>query len=88
MLQDCLFRTRQGETLTAGVLIPVWVQKRSNDEVWQGLLDEAHGHNLRTVGRFLPAENRTLPEQTHVSLPSVHSPVLHDLEVKVSSSTS
>ena len=41
--------TRQGETLTAGVLIPVWVQWRSNDEVWQGLLDEAHGHNLGTA---------------------------------------
>ena len=26
VLQDCLFMTRQGETLTAGVLIPVWVQ--------------------------------------------------------------
>ena len=36
---------------------------------------------------LLPAENRTLPEQMHVSLPSVHSPLLHDLEVKVSSST-
>ena len=33
VLQDCLFMTRQGETLTAGVLIPVWVQWRSNDEV-------------------------------------------------------
>ena len=38
--------------------------------------------------RLLSAENRTLPEQTHVSLPSVHSPLLHDLERKVSSSTS
>ena len=37
---------------------------------------------------LLPAENRTLPEQTHVSLPSVHSSLLHDLEEKVSSSTS
>ena len=26
VLQDCLFMTRQGETLTAGVFIPVWVQ--------------------------------------------------------------
>ena len=39
-------------------------------------------------GRLLPAENRTLPKQTHVSLPSVHSPLLNDLEGKVSSSTS
>ena len=38
--------------------------------------------------RLLPAENRPLPGQTHVSLPSVHSPLLHDLEGKVSSSTS
>ena len=42
----------------------------------------------RDSGRLLPAENRTPPEQTHVSLPSVHSPLLHHLEVKVSRSTS
>ena len=50
VLQDCLCMTRRGETLTGAVLLlPVWLEYLSNDEMRQGLLDEVYGHNLGTA---------------------------------------